>query len=103
MQPHQDIGKHTGKAMGGKVGGEARESRQNTSEVDLMVELEFTRVARAWGTAARGECGQRCAVNSAPWPVGSSVWLELGRGWEGSEGHMTRNVASSCRLQSGQP
>lgn len=96
MQHHQDIGQHTGDAVGGKVRGEAMESCKNTSEVDLVVELELTRVTRARGTVARGECGQHCAMNSAPWPVRSSVWLEVGRDWEGSEGHITRNVVRAA-------
>ena len=52
----------------------ARESCRKTLEVDLMVELEFTRVMRAWGTTARGRCvGRDVSVNSAPGPVRSTV------------------------------
>ena len=49
-----------------------------------MVELEFTGVMRAQGTAARGKCGGRAElVTLAPGPVSRSVWHERGRLWRG--------------------
>lgn len=44
-----------------------RESCKKTVEVNLMVELEFTRVMRAQGTTARGKCGQRCVSQLCSW------------------------------------
>lgn len=50
------------------MGGEARESCQNTSEVDLMVELEFTRVTRAGALQPEGVwaalCSELCSLAS---------------------------------------
>lgn len=70
--------------MGGKGGGESWGKLEEDPGVGFMVELEFTGVMRAQGTAARGKCGGRAEpMTFAPGPVSHSVWHECGRLWRG--------------------